>query len=298
MISQRIYRRISVSSGRKPRSTVGPRQPAIFAIGGGQGDGHCQLDRRSAILLSLSGIGYVISMQTALAEEEGTAPTFAAGEPPKLAAEFATVKDETLAYTFSYPTATASGRKLSLIYSRKPERYSSAAPLTADARQRIVCELVDLTNSVTVSLSVGPPGTLLKAKTKDKWTAKNVAEQVLIDKSTARVTTGQRVSLNTVEDAKTVGKSGHTYWIYEHISQGSPNLRSAAQESYRHSLAVTTERSGIEEGSTYLFSLNMSCPQDLWEDLEEPFKEAVDSFTLLDPTDAYVAPDQDPWRFF
>lgn len=64
------------------------------------------------------------------------------------------VADGTLAYAFEYPAATASGRQLPLVFSRRPERYSSAAPLTADARQRIVCELADLIDAVTVSLTV------------------------------------------------------------------------------------------------------------------------------------------------
>lgn len=69
------------------------------------------------------------------------------------------VRDATLAYTFDYPAATLSGKPLPLVFSRKPERYSSAAPLTADARQRIVCELADLIDAVTVSLTVRGSGT-------------------------------------------------------------------------------------------------------------------------------------------
>ncbi|KAK9787126.1 hypothetical protein WJX73_002525 [Symbiochloris irregularis] len=57
-------------------------------------------------------------------------------------AKFATLKDSLLAYEFNYPIE-AGGRKISLVASRKPERYSSAAPLSADARQRLVAELVD-----------------------------------------------------------------------------------------------------------------------------------------------------------
>ena len=44
-----------------------------------------------------------------------------------------------------------------VIISRKPERYSSAAPLTADARQRIVTELVDFPDGITISVSVRAP---------------------------------------------------------------------------------------------------------------------------------------------
>ena len=67
--------------------------------------------------------------------------------------EFTTLSDGILAYTFRYP-ASLEGRRLSIIPSRRPERYSSAAPLTADARQRIVCELVSLPDTITISVSV------------------------------------------------------------------------------------------------------------------------------------------------
>ena len=72
--------------------------------------------------------------------------------------EFSTLSDDILAYQFSYPV-TLEGRRLPIIPSRKPERYSSAAPLTADARQRIVSELVSFPDTITISVSVGsfPP---------------------------------------------------------------------------------------------------------------------------------------------
>ena len=80
-------------------------------------------------------------------------PAAPAAAPPST---FVALEDETLAYRFLYPTATSSGRALPLVFSRRPERYSSAAPLTADARQRIVCELADLVDAVTVSVTVRP----------------------------------------------------------------------------------------------------------------------------------------------
>lgn len=86
--------------------------------------------------------------------------------------------DETLAYSFSYPTATASGRPLRVLLVRRPCTYGSAAPLTADARQRTVAELADLVQGVTVSVSVGPPGPLLAGRGPGAWTAREVAEQV------------------------------------------------------------------------------------------------------------------------
>ncbi|KAL4430349.1 hypothetical protein ABPG77_002155 [Micractinium sp. CCAP 211/92] len=208
------------------------------------------------------------------------------------------LQDDTLAYAFEYPEATASGRKLPLVFSRKPERYSSAAPLTADARQRIVCELADLVDSVTVSVTVGPPSGVLKGRTPDQWTARQVAEQVLIDRSTGRVTTGQRVSLSSVESATAETRDdGLVYYVYEHVSQGSPTLRTLSKETYRHSLAVTAMRPGLD-GTPYLYTLNLSCPQELWEDAEAGFAASVASFRLLPTTNRYVAPDKDPWRFF
>lgn len=53
--------------------------------------------------------------------------------------QFLEVEDVLLAYKFSYPVFRKSGKPVPIIFSRRPERYSSAAPLTADARQRIVC---------------------------------------------------------------------------------------------------------------------------------------------------------------
>lgn len=47
---------------------------------------------------------------------------------------YARLRDGLLAYEFQYPTSLR-GQPLPIIQSRRPERYSSAAPLTADARQ-------------------------------------------------------------------------------------------------------------------------------------------------------------------
>jgi hypothetical protein len=38
--------------------------------------------------------------------------------------------------------------------------------------------------------------------------------------------------------------------------------------------------------------------QELWEDLEPQFKAAIESFTMLATTDAYIPPDKNPWLFF
>lgn len=64
------------------------------------------------------------------------------------------MEDNLLAYRFVYPVKSASGRELPIIFSRRPERYSSAAPLSVDARQRIVASLTDLQDAITVTVSV------------------------------------------------------------------------------------------------------------------------------------------------
>lgn len=263
---------------------------------------HCSR-RESLLLVTLLGVGGGQSIGSgSVAWASDSVADDAAGNGNLL--QFGSVDDEVLAYRFMYPTVSSSGRALSLVFSRRPERYSSAAPLSADARQRIVCELADLRNAVTISLSVGPPSGTLKDTDPNNWTAMQVAQQVLVDRSTARVTSGQRVALNSVESAKVIKKAASStddgvtdYFMYEHISQGSPNLLSRSKETYRHSLAVTTTRPGLN-GTLYLYTLNFSCPQELWDELESGFEAGIESFALLPPGSSYVAPDQEPWRFF
>ena len=97
-----------------------------------------------------------------------------------------TVRDPTLAYQFTYPTSTATGRNIPVVFSRKPEKYSSAAPLTADARQRIVTELVSLRDGVTYTVYVGPASGDLRGVPPAQWTAPRVANCVLTDRSAVR----------------------------------------------------------------------------------------------------------------
>lgn len=42
----------------------------------------------------------------------------------------------------------------------------------------------------------------------------------------------------------------------------------------------------------------LPCRQDFWDDLEPQFRQAIDSFKLLETTSAYIPPDQNPWLFF
>ncbi|XP_047966565.1 psbP domain-containing protein 5, chloroplastic-like [Salvia hispanica] len=65
--------------------------------------------------------------------------------------------DETNAYSYLYPKALPSDKFVfKWVESRKPERYSSAAPLSPDARLRIVSERVDFIDNLIISVSIGP----------------------------------------------------------------------------------------------------------------------------------------------
>ncbi|GLI64352.1 hypothetical protein VaNZ11_007592 [Volvox africanus] len=207
------------------------------------------------------------------------------------------LSDRILAYKFEYPVNTTAGKPLAMLVSRVPEKYSSAAPLTADARQRIVSEVFDFRNFVTASMSVGPSSGVLKGRAPAEWKPREVALTVLVDRSTARTTAGQRVALNDVQEAHLETRDGLQYWVYEHVSQGSPTITTRTRESYRHSLAVTSWRSALD-GTPYLYTLNLSCPEDLWPELEPLFRRSVASFALLPTTRDYIPPDKDPWLFF
>ena len=76
-----------------------------------------------------------------------------------------------------------------------------------------------------------------------------------------------------------------------HHTQGSPNMTVKTKETYRHALAATTTRAGLD-GTPYLYTLNLSCRQEQWDDLRPLFQQCVDDFALLQPTADYIAPDK------
>lgn len=53
-------------------------------------------------------------------------------------------------------------------------------------------------------------------------------------RSTARVSTGQRVSLNSVEEAASEEREGHKYWVYEHLSQVNSTLHDLRPPWQKH----------------------------------------------------------------
>jgi hypothetical protein len=108
---------------------------------------------------------------------------------------------------------------------------------------------------------------------------------------------GKKLPVANVETAQTVEKGGVRYYIYETLQTGSPTLFDPSKNTMRVGLSVTGARPGLE-GTQYLYTLSLACPSTLWEDLEGSFRECIDSFALLPPTDKYVPPDKDPWNIF
>lgn len=201
--------------------------------------------------------------------------------------------DEINAYTYTYPVSVGRGKNLSWVESRKPERYSSAAPLSPDARQRIVSERIDLKNNLVISVSVGPPNSaFLKSNDINSWVPKAVAQSVLADKSTARMTMGQRVAEVSIVDTHKEEVDGVPYFYYEYLVQKSPTMMQGGLDVFRHSVAVTTEREG------YLYSLNASTLDSRWKAMGPLFNETIASFRITPPTEEYVPPYKDPWRFW
>ncbi|AQK96670.1 PsbP domain-containing protein 5, chloroplastic [Zea mays] len=218
--------------------------------------------------------------------------------------------DEINAYSFLYPVELP-GKKFTFkwiklfaykllsyysvprVESRKPERYSSAAPLSPDARQRIVSERVDMIHNVVISVSIGPPNSrFLPSKDKSSWDPKDVADCILSDRSTMKVTTGQRMTESSVLDAHVAEVDGEPYWYYEYLVRKSPTKSAPEPNLFRHNVACTAERDG------YLYSLNASTLSKQWESMGPFLQKTVASFRLLPGTENYVPPYKDPWRFW
>ncbi|KAL2649828.1 hypothetical protein R1flu_017956 [Riccia fluitans] len=251
------------------------------------------MHRREAIAMGLAAmLSTAVSSMAANADSAGATDLVQAEPTTATAVQV----DEINAYSYLYSTAAATDPapiQLKWVESRKPERYSSAAPLAPDARQRIVSERIDFKNNVVVSVSVGPPNfTLLKSTETTDWDAKDVAQSVLADKSTSRLTTGQRVAEISILNSHTEEKDGTRYWYYEYLTQKSPTVTQKGLDVYRHSVAVTAEREG------YLYSLNASTLDSSWEKFSPALKQTVSSFQMLPVTDEYVPPYKDPWRFW
>ncbi|CAA0810611.1 PsbP domain-containing protein 5- chloroplastic [Striga hermonthica] len=202
--------------------------------------------------------------------------------------------DDINAYSYMYPKELPSDKFVfKWVESRKPERYSSAAPLSPDARLRIVSERVDFIDNLIISVSIGPPNSLvLKSKDTSTWSAKDVADSVLADKSALRVTSSQRMDESSVLDAHSSIVDGEPYWYYEYLVRKSPTKNAQESNLYRHFVASTATRDG------YLYTLSASTLSKQWDKMGPVLEKSVASFRLLPPTENYVPPYKDPWRFW
>ncbi|KAG6649520.1 psbP domain-containing protein 5, chloroplastic-like isoform X2 [Carya illinoinensis] len=236
--------------------------------------------RRDLVLFSLSySLSLVFPSLGSHAEEE---------------LKMVSLVDDINAYSYLYPVELPSKKFLfKWVESRKPERYSSAAPLSPDARLRIVSERVDIIDNLIISVSIGPPNSqFIKTKDKRTWTAKDVADSVLSDKSALRVTSSQRMAESSVLDAHSSEIDGEPYWYYEYLVRKSPTKIAQEPNLYRHYVASSAERDG------YLYSLNASTLGKQWNKMGPFLEKTVASFRLNPPTENYVPPYKDPWRFW
>jgi hypothetical protein len=201
--------------------------------------------------------------------------------------------------------------------------YSSAAPLSADARQRIVCEararrpaaraatgglradasrtavrappppsfllqpqLANFKGPLTLSVTVGPPPPVLElVGASESWTPRQVVGALLADRSTGRVSTGQRVSLAALEEVRSVERDGGSYIYYEARSRGGPSAVDPRAATFRRAAGVVARR------GDYYYSLSLSAPERLWPELAPAYAAALDSFRLDAPGPAFRDPD-------
>lgn len=208
--------------------------------------------------------------------------------------KMASFVDDINAYSYECPTELPMKKfQFKWVESRKPERYSSAAPLSPDARLRIVSERIDIIDNLIISVSIGPPNKqFLKSMDKSTWAAKDVADSVLSDKSALRVTSSQRMAESSVLDAHSAEVEGEPYWYYEYLVRKSPTKVVQDSNIFRHYISVTAERDG------YLYSLSASTLNNKWNVMGPYLEQTAISFRLVPPTDNYVPPYKDPWRFW
>lgn len=208
--------------------------------------------------------------------------------------KMASLVDEINAYSYLYPVELPSKKFLfKWVESRKPERYSSAAPLSPNARLRIVSERVDIIDNLIISVTIGPPNSrFIKSQDKSTWTAKDVADSVLSDKAALRVTSSQSMSESSVLDTHSSEIDGEPYWYYEYLVRKSPTKQARESNIFRRYVSSTAERDG------YFYTLNASTLNKQWSTMGPVLEKTVASFRLLPPTEEYVPPYKDPWRFW
>ena len=80
-----------------------------------------------------------------------------------------------------------------------------------------------------------------------------------------------------------VSKGSQTCTLICCTMQGSPNMANPNKETFRHAISVTAWRPGLK-GTPYLYTLNLSCPDEAWDKYGQLYQQAAESFKLLDPS--------------
>lgn len=65
--------------------------------------------------------------------------------------------------------------------------------------------------------------------------------------------------------------------------QGSPSIMNRENAPRRRAIAVTAMRPGLS-GEPYLYTFNLSCPEDAWDVLGPLYEQAAQSFRLTATT--------------
>jgi hypothetical protein len=106
------------------------------------------------------------------------------------------------------------------------------------------------------------------------------------------VSSGQRVSLASVEEVRVVEQAGGAYIFYQAVSRGGPNFVDPKAATYRRGAGVIARR------GDYYYTLSGSCPERLWGEVEPLFGAALASFRLEEPGRDFRSPDASPFQLF
>lgn len=241
--------------------------------------------------------------------------------PPADVAVYGSMHNDTLAYTIKYPVSVGSGDDVRWVTTRPPEKYSSAPPLTTDARQRVVYEAISFKDALTATVSVGPPapespllavledanGNPTPVRPEDVR-VKDFVLAVLLDRVAApRRPDGTRSTIARLEEYERVpsGRGGgatdesryYFRYIYTVDYPSSYSEGPGAGPRTRRIVASTALRDG------YLYTYSLSCPVTRWEEYGESIVNAVNDFEIDAAADArskpaYVSPESAPWAIF
>eukprot|EP00741_Cyanophora_paradoxa_P024412 tig00022075_g23571.t1 len=204
---------------------------------------------------------------------------------------YQTAEDVYNACSFQYPSGW--------VRVRGPERYSSAAPLTVKADERITCEVTNFSQGEVATVVLNPTNANESLRVEDFGGPREVAEKVLADRTT--MPDGKRTKFifgQTLEllDASPRTADGYGYVDYKFTAEQSirPNPRLIEKQviTRRVTLATSTVRDG------YWYTLNISCPEGAFPENEPWMRAMIQSFRLTPKTDKFVQPGSDWWHFW